>query len=251
MNPRCSVLVQFPMRVLLLLALFGGIDDLVRNLGSDDIDVRDSATKSLRDIGEPARSALERAAGSDDAEVASRATDLLRPLLRLRVECPSSVGLGEAIRVVARLSCGSLEEEVYFREGLEVRVILVETHEVPPQDGNRYGGRFQSRWSTGCNLKDDDFVQLRPGEQHELVIDDLRDHRNFGIADDVKAVYPLISVSSPTICGRYRVVATYSYDRRSYVGLCNKRCRDHDLASRLWNGCFDKSLRAEAEFVLR
>src|SRR5262249_6356077 len=52
------------------------IRTLIRQLGSDDFDQREDATKRLREIGEPALDALREAMRSDNAEVRRRATDI-------------------------------------------------------------------------------------------------------------------------------------------------------------------------------
>ncbi|MFW6164091.1 MAG: hypothetical protein ACODAJ_15090, partial [Planctomycetota bacterium] len=56
------------------------VASLVRDLGAQPYDVRERATATLRQIGEPARPALERAARSDDPEVRVRARDVLAEL---------------------------------------------------------------------------------------------------------------------------------------------------------------------------
>ncbi len=58
----------------------GNIDELIRQLGSEDFATREKATEELRKIGRPAEEALRKAAESEDAEVQSRARTLLRAL---------------------------------------------------------------------------------------------------------------------------------------------------------------------------
>lgn len=53
------------------------IDRLIRQLGDDDFDVREAASKELEKIGEPALAALQKARGSDDLEVRRRASRLV------------------------------------------------------------------------------------------------------------------------------------------------------------------------------
>src|SRR5262245_32024386 len=53
---------------------------LVRQLGSDDFDEREAATKELEAIGEPALAPLRKAAAEGDAEVRARAAALLRKI---------------------------------------------------------------------------------------------------------------------------------------------------------------------------
>ncbi|MHC4663167.1 MAG: HEAT repeat domain-containing protein [Planctomycetota bacterium] len=58
------------------------IDRLIGKLASDDFNVREQAEKDLKEIGEPARKALEEALESDDDEVRWRAARVLRELGR-------------------------------------------------------------------------------------------------------------------------------------------------------------------------
>ncbi len=55
---------------------------LIRDLGADDYEAREAATKALRAIGAPAKAALEQAAESNDPEVRVRARKLLQNLHR-------------------------------------------------------------------------------------------------------------------------------------------------------------------------
>lgn len=56
------------------------VDALVKQLGSNEFDKRESATERLKKIGKPAIPALKEALKSDDAEVRSRAESLLKEL---------------------------------------------------------------------------------------------------------------------------------------------------------------------------
>ena len=53
------------------------IAKLVKQLGDNDFDVREAASRKLLEVGEPAEDALATAAKSDDAEVSRRATEIL------------------------------------------------------------------------------------------------------------------------------------------------------------------------------
>lgn len=53
------------------------IEALIRQLGDDDFDIRERASKRLREAGEAAEAALEKAAESDDAETKKRARAIL------------------------------------------------------------------------------------------------------------------------------------------------------------------------------
>ena len=74
--------------MLLLLSLFLLQDDpaaLIEKLRSDNVEVREAASTRLKELGDAAKPALERAEKDADSEVAARASYLLR-FLRLRTE---------------------------------------------------------------------------------------------------------------------------------------------------------------------
>lgn len=58
------------------------IGRLIKDLGADDFETRDAATKALLAIGLPAKAALEEAAKDADAERATRAGEVLQELIR-------------------------------------------------------------------------------------------------------------------------------------------------------------------------
>jgi len=58
------------------------VAELIKQLGSENFDDRESATKALDAIGEPALEALKKAAKSDDAETQKRADELVRNITR-------------------------------------------------------------------------------------------------------------------------------------------------------------------------
>jgi YD repeat-containing protein len=62
------------------------IDHLIRDLGSEDVAVRERADRELRKLGKTAQKALEVAAASDDAEVKRRAKAILEWLKVLKVD---------------------------------------------------------------------------------------------------------------------------------------------------------------------
>jgi tricorn protease-like protein len=63
------------------------IEKLIKQLGHDEFDKREEATRELEKIGEPALEALQKARTSPDAEVRDRATLLVRRIERsLRIE---------------------------------------------------------------------------------------------------------------------------------------------------------------------
>lgn len=61
-----------------------GLEDLIRNLGDDSIEVRERATGALLKLGEKARAALERAAETGPDEVKAGAASILKSLNRVR-----------------------------------------------------------------------------------------------------------------------------------------------------------------------
>jgi WD40 repeat protein len=74
---------RVPLSLLLILAVAAepppkaaDIDRLIKQLGSEDFNAREAASKALRAIGEPALPALRKAGESNDAEVRRRARDL-------------------------------------------------------------------------------------------------------------------------------------------------------------------------------
>ena len=70
------------------------IDRLIKQLGSDDFDEREAASKALEAIGEPVLEALRKAAtGSDDAEIRRRAEVVFKAVEpRIRGELRSFAG---------------------------------------------------------------------------------------------------------------------------------------------------------------
>ena len=60
--------------------LQGRIEELVRQLGSDEFDLREEAMQALREIGQPALESLQKAVESTDEEVKSRAEKLVGDL---------------------------------------------------------------------------------------------------------------------------------------------------------------------------
>src|SRR5437762_2872147 len=53
------------------------VNRVIKQLGDDDFDKREAATKRLEEIGEPALDALHKATTSEDAEVRRRAEDIV------------------------------------------------------------------------------------------------------------------------------------------------------------------------------
>ena len=67
------------------------IDELIRQLGSDEFAVREKATEELRKIGKPAEEALRKALAADDPEVRERVRavlDALSPVEKPKAQAP-------------------------------------------------------------------------------------------------------------------------------------------------------------------
>ncbi len=88
-SPRCVALLLLMLPFVPAVAVADGdteVERLIKQLGSDEFDERETATKRLQEIGDPALDALDKAATSADAEVRLRAEcilDKLYPELRL------------------------------------------------------------------------------------------------------------------------------------------------------------------------
>lgn len=228
------------------------VSRLIDQLGDEDPDLRDRATAELLRRGEAARPALEKALSSPDVEVAGRAAWLLVRIAPCRVSLDKKAfATSEAVPARLRILNTDGRERLYYGRGFDVRVDLLEVHEAPPQEGRRYCGRGWGRSSTGCALSGSDFEACGPGEDFEVPFPDLREVRGIGFVREILERYPEISLSNPSLAGRYRVTATYRFDRENYKRICPKSCKGHDDPRAPWNLCFDRDLEARAEFVLR
>src|SRR5262245_5524581 len=87
--PRCVALLLLMLPFVRAVAVADGdteVERLIKQLGSDEFGERETATKRLQEIGDPALGALDKAATRADAEVRRRAEyilDKLHPELRL------------------------------------------------------------------------------------------------------------------------------------------------------------------------
>lgn len=231
------------------------IRQLIEQLADEDVARREEATAALQRAGGQARKQLEEAARSPNLERAGRADRLLWALHPLRVSIKvqdaGPVSKEKPVPAELRLRHPGPDTGVYLESGFKVTVWLVEPSEEPPQEGRRIHGSFGGRASSGCNLSESDFLRLDPGSEHSIRIDDLRTHWGFQIAKTVVEKYPKISLEAPTLAGRYKLVATYGYDRAKYIEGCTKGCRGHSKTEAAWNLSSDRPLQAEAEFVIR
>src|SRR5262245_35350717 len=80
------------------------IEELIRQLGDESFEKRESATKALLEIGSPARLALEKATKSTDAETALRATTILERLPKFTHTLVDAVGQPIPLATVALFS---------------------------------------------------------------------------------------------------------------------------------------------------
>ncbi len=231
------------------------IRQLIEQLADDDVGRREDATAALQRAGERARKDLEEASRSSNQERAGRSDRLLSVLNRMRVflMVQDVEHLSKEKPIPAEVLVRQVPGDAgtYFERGFNVTVWLLELHEEPPQEGRRIHGSFSGRSSTGCALSESDFLKLAPGSRHTIRIDDLRNHWGFQVSEKVVEKYPKISLEAPTVAGRYKVIATYDYDHAKYIGECKKGCPVHSKSESAWNQCFDKPLRAEAEFVIK
>jgi hypothetical protein len=232
------------------------IRQLIEQLADDNVGQREEATAALKRAGEKARKGLEEASRSSNQERAGRADRLLWALDQIRVVIQikdlEGAGGSDPIPAVVRVRNLFEEPRLYYEQGFDVTVWLMELHEEPPQEGRRgHGGTFFGRSSNGCALSASDFLKLAPGSEHTIRIDDLRKHWGFQIAEKILEKYPEISLEAPTRAGKYKVVATYTYDGAKYIAECKKGCPGHPDPAAPWNRCFGKPLRAEAEFILK
>ncbi|HXX93548.1 MAG TPA: hypothetical protein VEN81_07935 [Planctomycetota bacterium] len=228
---------------------------LIEQLADEDVQRRDEATIELQRAGMKVHQELEEASHSSNPERAGRADRLLGILNRMRIsiQVPNleRVPKGKPIPAELRILHPTSEGGFYFREGFTLTVWLLELQEEPPQEGRLVHGTSNARAANGCALSTFDFIRLTPANEHVESIEDLRTRWEFEIAEKVLEKYPKISLEAPTLAGRYRLVATYGYDRAKYLELCSKGCREHSDPRAPWNRAIKTLPQAELEFVIR
>lgn len=196
--------------MILLLALQG----LVAQLGAEDYEVREAAMAALRERGPDELDALRPHLGSRDPEIAARVAVLveefeLRRLLDLLDVKVDSEGLEFQVTVTNRSSRAVVLQRTAWRVWITYA------------DGN-FGGRYGGSRSNGCTLRDEDFLELAPGEARTVATAGIGRHEE------------VVSVS-----------ATYSYSRDAYVARCGRGCRHHDEPERPWNRAPEIELKGE------
>jgi len=94
------------------------VEELVKKLGSEDFEERESATEELKKIGEPAAEALRKAAEGEDAEASWRAKDILKAIEKPKPAAEKKLGKqsGESARREAGGIREKLEEMLRRRE---------------------------------------------------------------------------------------------------------------------------------------
>jgi hypothetical protein len=222
----------------------------VRELGSDDVETRERAVRELAVLGTAAKGALEEAATSGDSEVALRARTLLRRLGPLRIAFGFDPAHGDSERplpATLRFWGSDRAETVFYPAGLSVRIELLELRETP--EPGPWSGRFGGRASTGCLLLESDFARVPAGGVHEKAEADLRG-RPAEPLPAIRAANPEVDVWRVDPAGRYRILASYRFDREAYKRKCPKRCAGHDDPAKPWNLCLEGPLEAEEDFVI-
>ena len=157
------------------------IDALVAQLGADDFDARESATKALKELAPQPRAALERALKSTDAEVRWRAEEILK-----NADDPTQGRLYTVCKVIAR--------QQYL--GLARELIAV----LPLIEGEE--GRSAARKALAATATREDAAQLRP------LLKSPSDHERGGGAtalaaalgrDSITDLKPLLADASPMV----------------------------------------------------
>lgn len=228
------------------------LDSLIRDLGSDDVEVRERASAELRRRGPESRSALERARRSADAEIAARAREILESRVSLELDLdfePVLTSLDEPLNASAKLINGTGDEIVGYPAGISARIVLLELFEEPAELRCRFSRRSGCGGRTGCTLSEDHFKRIAPGADLPRGLGDLR-FRSIESSEELRAAHPAPLPGTLVAPGRYRVIATYTFDPGRYVRRCDLGCAAHFDPAKLWNRCVAGTLQAEAEFVI-
>lgn len=234
-----------------LMVLSRGSDpaQLIQDLGSDDIQVRDRAFTKLLRKGREARPFLEKACGSSDPEVRDRARFILRSTYPLQIEFefdPQRADANRSLTMSIGLKNELDQEAVFFAGGLSSRIALLELFEEPQKAGPVYGGRAPRK--AGCPLSEEEFVRVPSGgtftQPHGV------GGREIEVEAKLRKDYPKISFWAISTAGRYRAVASYRYDPVTYKSRCNLGCPDHDDPRKLWNLCSGQALETARDFTV-
>jgi hypothetical protein len=233
----------------------GDPDLLVAQLADDDIEVRTRTESALIALGKRALPALERACRSVDPEIAARARQIratISPLRLLLGYGPgASFGRNETVPAVLHLENLSAPEQVYFASGFCLTIEVLQLHEKPPQEARTVIRHGRGVYSTACFLSSLDFLTLGRGESHWKGMGELHEERGLEFSPAVLGEYPKISLTSPTLAGRYRATVRYAYDRAAYVAQCPRSCPGHGAPRALWNRAAPGPLEDSVEFTIR
>jgi len=228
------------------------LDSLIRDLGSDDVEVRERASAELRRRGPETRTALERARRSADPEISARAREILESRVSLELDLDFEqilTSLAEPLIASAKLINGTGDEIVAYPAGFSVRVVLLELFEEPAEVRCQFSRRYGCGGRAGCALSEDHFKRIAPGADLPRGFGDLRS-RSIETSEELRAAHPAPLPGTLTAPGRYRVIATYTYDPRRYLGRCLRDCATHLDPAKPWNRCAARTLQTEAEFVI-
>jgi hypothetical protein len=241
------------LRVTVLAVLLSGtseVDQLVADLGDDNVQIRDRAVSELLRRGREARAALEGARSSQDLEVRARARDILNrtsPLQILFEFDPERADANETLNLSLRLINESNEEAVFFSYGISTRIVLLQLFEAPREGTIVFDGCSIRR--TGCRLSEDDFVRVAPGcgfrRSHRPI-----HTREADVGPEIRSRFPNIHFWKAELAGSYKVVASYRFDRAAYKSRCAKGCPDHDDPRKLWNRCSSYPTESERFFTI-
>jgi len=226
------------------------IDRLVADLADDDVEIRNWAMSELVRKGGKARPALEAARLSADVEMRERARLLLKRISPLQILFdfdPERADANQCLNLSIRLINESDEEVVFFCAGVSSRVELLELFDEPRDAMIVFDGRSARR--AGCPLSEEDFVRVAAGGGFHRPIPPIH-RREVEVSAEVRKAYPGISFWKAETAGRYRVVASYGFDRAAYKSRCTRECPDHDDPRKLWNRCSTQPLENDRSFTL-
>lgn len=233
-----------PLGFLLLLGFRDdSLDALVRNLGSEEVEVRDDASARLRPLGLRAHEVLQRAEKAGDPEVRARARSILDSMVSLEIDLDFDRKRGSRtapLPASLRLVNGSDREILAYRGGFSFRVQVLELFEQPDGLRARFGTRFGCG-GKGCPLLESDFIPCPAGRAVPHALGDLQGKPS-GVS---KEGGPITSVP-----GRYRITASYEFQPEVYRSYCRRACGRHEDPEKPWNRCAPRRLEAEAEFVI-
>ncbi len=160
------------------------IEDLVRQLGSEEYAVREKASEELRKIGKPAEEALRKAAESEDPEVRTRAKSILDDLAKPEKKAQGTETPRRAPRPAPAFPPG------FGLRGSSVQVRSVNgdsTYVITPGDGGP-GITFRKSAAGGVKLEYADADGKAQSAEGESLEKFLKDHADlaakYGITEE-------------------------------------------------------------------